>query len=115
MKERVKALENLNEVEQSIESKDPAHITAVGKDISKKVQKRQKLGSKHNVMEDALEVKFQDELTGSLRQLRPEGNLLYDNVRKLQSSGKIEARIPTRKGRKHKPRVTEKWTYKDFK
>lgn len=115
LKERVKALENLNEVEQSIESKDPAHITAVGKDISKKVQKRQKLGSKHNVMEDALEVKFQDELTGSLRQLRPEGNLLYDNVRKLQSSGKIEARIPTRKGRKHKPRVTEKWTYKDFK
>ncbi|KAL6944958.1 hypothetical protein ACO0QE_002400 [Hanseniaspora vineae] len=115
LKEKVKALENLDEVEQSIETKNAAHITAVGKDITKKIQKRQKLGTKHNIMEEALEVKFKDELTGSLRQLRPEGNLLYDNVRKLQSSGKIEARIPTRKGRKHKPRVTEKWTYKDFK
>lgn len=66
-------------------------------------------------MEDNLEVKFSDELSDSLRKLRPEGNLLYDTVRALQSSGRVESRIPIRKGRRYKPRVTEKWTYKDFK
>ena len=66
------------------------------------------------MLEERLEIKFSDELSDSLRKLRPEGNLLYDNVRKLQSSGKIESRIPiTRKNGKKK--ITEKWTYKDFK
>ncbi|AET38144.1 Nop53p Ecym_2412 [Eremothecium cymbalariae DBVPG len=86
-----------------------------GSKTSRKVSKNPKLGTKHCVKDNQLEVKFSDELSDSLRKLRPEGNLLYDNMRKLQGSGKIETRVPVRKGRKYKKKITEKWRYKDFK
>lgn len=112
LKARVLELEKIEEVEKELSSKPiPTHS------IEGKVRKnkKHKLGTKHSVMEDNLEVKFSDELSDSLRKLKPEGSLIYDSVRKLQSSGKIESRVPIRKGRRHKPKITEKWTYKDFK
>ncbi|QEU59299.1 Nop53 [Kluyveromyces lactis] len=112
LKEKVLKLEKLEEIQQEVESTVPNPVSIAGK---VKKNKKHKLGTKHSVMEDNLEVKFSDELSDSLRKLRPEGNLLYDTVRALQSSGRVESRIPIRKGRRYKPRVTEKWTYKDFK
>lgn len=81
----------------------------------KRVLKKQRLGSKHSVLPDAVEVKLSDELTDSLRKLKPEGSLLHDQMRVLQSKGKIESRIQFKKKRKNMPKITEKWTYKDFK
>lgn len=115
LKEQLRGLEKLEEIEQKvIEEHDTKQKN---KDAGKpsKVHKKHKLGTKHSVMDDNLEVKFSDELSDSLRKLRPEGNLLYDNVRKLQSSGKIETRVPVKKGRRYKQKITEKWTYKDLK
>ena len=88
-----------------------------GQSVEKKnkVNKKHKLGTKYSAREDNLEVKFSDELSDSLRKLRPEGNLLYDQVRKLQSSGKMESRVPVKKSRRYKQKITEKWTHKDFK
>ncbi|KAJ4294737.1 hypothetical protein N0V88_004971 [Collariella sp. IMI 366227] len=50
----------------------------------------------------------------SLRLLKPEGNLLKDRYRSMLVRGKMEVRrkIPFRKQARTK--VTEKWTYKDF-
>ena len=46
-----------------------------------------------------LEVKLSDELSGNLKNLKPEGNLYYDQMLSLQSSGKIEPEcLLTRKG-----------------
>ncbi|CDO95850.1 unnamed protein product [Kluyveromyces dobzhanskii CBS 2104] len=112
LKERVVELEKLEDIQREVEASVFTPTSTTGK---VKKNKKHKLGTKHSVMEDGLEVKFSDELSDSLRRLKPEGNLLYDTVRSLQSSGKVESRIPIRKGRRYKPKVTEKWTYKDFK
>jgi nucleolar protein 53 len=79
------------------------------------VAKRHKLGSKHAVEDNMVEVKLSDELTDSLRKLKAEGNLFYDHMRSMQSRGKIETRKPVKQKRKYNPKITEKWTYKDFK
>lgn len=83
--------------------------------IEKRVQKKRKLGTKTQIMEPMLEIKFKDEISGSLRKLKPEGSLLYDSMLELQSKGIVETRGVYRKGRKPKRKVTDKWTYKDFK
>ncbi|AGO11375.1 AaceriACR126Wp [[Ashbya] aceris (nom. inval.)] len=114
LKEQLHQLEELETIEQAVAAKTTEDVSD---SVPAKVKnnKKHKLGTKHSVMDDNLEVKFSDELSGSLRSLRPEGNLLYDSLRKLQGSGKIETRVPIRKGRKYKQKITEKWTYKDFK
>ncbi|QHS76592.1 Nop53p [Saccharomyces paradoxus] len=114
LRERVKGLEEVFNTEET------EIVSAIESDNSNKVKKskknkKHKLGTKYSVIDERLEIKFSDELSDSLRKLKPEGNLLYDTVRKLQSSGKIESRVPVRKGRKYKQKITEKWTHKDFK
>jgi nucleolar protein 53 len=70
---------------------------------------------KYDPVVEPLEVKLSDELTNNLKNVKAEGNLFYDTMLNLQSSGKIETRIPVAKRRKYTPKITEKWTYKDFK
>lgn len=79
------------------------------------VSLRQRNLFKYDVTYQPLEVKLSLELTNNLKNLKPEGNLLYDQMASLQLSGKIESRIPVAKRRKYTKKVTEKWTYKDFK
>ncbi|CAI4038906.1 hypothetical protein SMKI_06G2580 [Saccharomyces mikatae IFO 1815] len=114
LKVRVKDLtEAINSKElEKIPTKESDNVITVKK--SKK-NKKHKLGTKYSVIDERLEIKFSNELSDSLRKLRPEGNLLYDTVRKLQSSGKIESRVPVKRGRRYKQKITEKWTHKDFK
>lgn len=76
--------------------------------------KRPKL-FKHEIGHEPLEVKLSLELTNRLKNLKPEGNLLYDQMAILQLTGKIESRVPIAKRRKYTKKITEKWTYKDFK
>ncbi|CCD25051.1 Nop53p NDAI_0E02340 [Naumovozyma dairenensis CBS 421] len=115
LKQQVHELEKLENIEEEvllkfIEDKNKKQTTAGGK-----IKKTKKFGTKYGLLDERLEVKFSDELSDSLRKLKPEGNLLYDNVRKLQSSGKIESRVPVKRGRRYKQKITEKWTHKDFK
>lgn len=70
---------------------------------------------KYDALIQPLEVKLSDELNSNLKNVKPEGNLLYDTMLNLQSTGKIEARIPVAKRRRYTPKITEKWTSKDFK
>lgn len=112
LKQQIKELEKIEEIEQEVEKRHEEKDKKVKKE---KKNKKGTLGTKYHILNEGLEVKFKDELSDSLRKVRPEGSLLYDTVRKLQSSGKVEARIPRTKGRRYKQKITEKWTYKDFK
>lgn len=88
---------------------------AESKSTRKKQAKPPKRLYKYDSMVRPLDVKLSDELPSNLKNLKPEGNLFYDSMIKLQQHGKIETRLPVSKKRKYKPKVTEKWTYKDFK
>ena len=76
--------------------------------------RRRQLG-KYRLPEKDLELVLPDELQDSLRLLKPEGNLLKERYRSLLVRGKMESRrrIPYKKQAKTK--LTEKWSYKDFK
>ncbi|CAI6792027.1 AIF_HP2_G0051690.mRNA.1.CDS.1 [Saccharomyces cerevisiae] len=120
MKMKLKELrQRVKDLEEVINYEETEILSAIESDSNKvkksKKNKKHKLGTKYSVIDERLEIKFSDELSDSLRKLKPEGNLLYDTVRKLQSSGKVETRVPVRKGRKYKQKITEKWTHKDFK
>lgn len=112
LKKQITELQRLRDIEKEVEIKQSLILEKKNKT---KKRKSEKLGTKYHVMDDALEVKLSDELNDSLRKLKPEGNLLYDQMRNLQSKGKIESRLPVKKKRRYTPKVTEKWSYKDFK
>ncbi|KAK6512082.1 hypothetical protein TWF481_000979 [Arthrobotrys musiformis] len=61
-----------------------------------------------------LELQLPEELADSLRRLKPEGNLLRDRYRNLRERGVIETRANTQQ-KKAKKKITEKWSYKDWK
>lgn len=78
------------------------------------VQLRKKRFGRTKLPEGDLELVLPDELRDSLRQLKPEGNLLKDRYRSMLVRGKLEnrRRIPFKK--KPNARFSEKWSYKDF-
>lgn len=75
--------------------------------------RRRQLG-KIKLPEKDLELVLPDELTESLRLLRPEGNLLKDRYRSMLVRGKMEARRKIPFHKKAKVKFTEKWHHKDF-
>ncbi|RHZ71120.1 hypothetical protein CDV55_100661 [Aspergillus turcosus] len=97
------------QLERSQESEDDS--SEEGDDVA---LRRRPLG-KTRVPEKPLEVVLPDELQDSLRLLKPEGNLLDDRFRTLIVQGKLESRKPVTQAKKAKRKLTEKWTYKDFK
>jgi nucleolar protein 53 len=60
-----------------------------------------------------LEIKLSNELTGNLRSIKPEGNLLEDRYKSLQKRNVIETRVKQKivKNRKKRKRL-EKRNYK---
>lgn len=61
-----------------------------------------------------LEVVLPDELEGSLRRLKPEGNLMQERYRNLLVNGKIETRRRAGQQKQAKTTRSEKWSYKDW-
>lgn len=111
MKKLKEAIQQIEKLPKIIEEEKKRE-----KEIEKKIKsgkKFKKLPSSH-IAQLPMEVKLSDELDDSLRKLVPEGHLLAEQMIKLQSSGKIEAKRHTAK-RKPKKKITQKWSYKDFK
>ncbi|KAI5847265.1 ribosome biogenesis protein Nop53/GLTSCR2 [Morchella snyderi] len=79
-----------------------------------KLMRRRKFG-KVGLPRAHLELQLPDELADSLRTLKPEGNLLRDRMRSLRERGVLETRLPVTQRRKYQKKVSEKWSYKDFK
>jgi nucleolar protein 53 len=103
-KEKARAEKN------AVES-DTDSSSGEGKDVE---LRRRRLGKA--VIPDApLEVVLPEELTDSLRLLKPEGNLLKDRFRSMMIRGKVETRAPIWQHKQAKTTFTEKWAYKDWK
>ncbi|ODV86108.1 hypothetical protein CANARDRAFT_198085 [[Candida] arabinofermentans NRRL YB-2248] len=116
LKLRLKELEKLPDLLSSEPIQNSKNkLSREESELRKVIKEKKKLGSKHLAIESGLEVKLSDELSDSLRKLKPEGNLLYDQMKHLQDSGKIETRKPIKQKQKYTPKISEKWTYKDFK
>ncbi|XP_048378581.1 ribosome biogenesis protein NOP53 [Stegostoma tigrinum] len=60
-----------------------------------------------------LDVKLSDELTGTLRALKPEGSILADRFKSLQKRNLIEPRIRAKFKRKHKLKYVEKRAFRE--
>lgn len=69
--------------------------------------------SSHKFVEPDLDLKLTDELTGNLRTIRPEGNILSDRYNSLKRRNLVETRVPHKnvKNGKKRKRV-EKRNYK---
>ncbi|KAG2732903.1 hypothetical protein G9P44_003893 [Scheffersomyces stipitis] len=111
LKKQLRDLTNLDELLQKEDNSTNKKTSKKDKNVSNKPKKL----FKYDAVQAPLEVKLSNELTNNLKNLKPEGNLFYDQMLNLQSTGKIETRIPVAKRRKYTPKITEKWTYKDFK
>lgn len=109
LKNQIKELAKLDEYNELAAAKQEAKESTTSK--SKKTKKL----FKYDSITRPLEVKLSDELTNNLKNLKPEGNLFYDSMINLQENGLIETRVPVAKRRRYTPKITEKWTYKDFK
>lgn len=109
LKKQIHDLSRLEDIEQLVNEKE-----TVQKSKTKAAKKYLRHG-KHGVTFKPIEVKLSDELTNNLRSMKPEGNLLYEQMHKLQTSGRVEARVPVSKKRRYARKFTEKWSYKDFK
>lgn len=111
MKKLKEAIQQIEKLPKIIEEENKRE-----KEIDRKIKsgkKFKKLPSSH-IAQLPMEVKLSDELDDSLRKLVPEGHLLAEQMIKLLSSGKIEAKRHIAK-RKPKKKITQKWSYKDFK
>ncbi|KAI5959014.1 uncharacterized protein KGF55_005668 [Candida pseudojiufengensis] len=115
IKDLKKQLKDLNNLENILKSQEEEESKTNTKSSTKeRSSKRNKL-FKYTPIETPIEIKLSNELTNNLKNLKSEGNLFYDQMLNLQSSGKIESRIPINRKRKYAKKVTEKWTHKDFK
>ncbi|KAI0216558.1 Ribosome biogenesis protein NOP53 [Lamellibrachia satsuma] len=80
---------------------------------AKKLGETVRLG-KLKYEEPVLEIKLSDELEGSLRLLKPEGNLLEDRFHSLQKRNIIEPRKRAKIVKKYKRKVFEKKTHREI-
>ncbi|KAK6465324.1 ribosome biogenesis protein Nop53/GLTSCR2 [Scheffersomyces coipomensis] len=114
LKDLKKQMHDLHKLDEILEKEQQTEKEQQRTEQKFKSKKKGKL-FKYNAVQTPLEVKLSSELTNNLKNLKPEGNLFYDQMLNLQSTGKIETRIPVAKRRKYTQKITEKWTYKDFK
>lgn len=106
LKLQITQLSKLDEINEQVKSVVPK---------SNKLAKKPKKLFKYNIRETPIEVKLSNELNSNLKNLKSEGNLFYSNLLNLETKGLIETRVPVAKKSKYKPKITEKWSYKDFK
>lgn len=116
LEQKLKELKNqINELAKLDEYNELAAAKQEAKESTTSKSKKTKKLFKYDSITRPLEVKLSDELTNNLKNLKPEGNLFYDSMINLQENGLIETRVPVAKRRRYTPKITEKWTYKDFK
>ncbi|CDH50482.1 hypothetical protein RO3G_11085 [Lichtheimia corymbifera JMRC:FSU:9682] len=116
-KEIRKQIDHLNHIEEEVKQHQEKLKAMAEKrqEIREYIEKEgvKRLG-KHYVKERAIDVQLQDELSESLRQLKPEGSLLHDRQHSLQKRNIIEPRVEVKPFKKYTPKVYEKRSYKQF-
>ncbi|WFD00380.1 hypothetical protein MYAM1_003128 [Malassezia yamatoensis] len=119
----------LERQQRAIASQLPAHLKSIRKHAqarqlmneerqARKLERIQKEGiagfrvGKHTVPKQRIDVQTGDELSESLRRLKPEGNLFWDQFQNLQARGLVEARRPVAPSRRYQKRVYDRHSFK---
>ena len=124
LKRRDQQAHHIKEIAKEVEGREKQRLQALAAKQEKRKSKssgeghdedlrRKKLGRFH-IPEKDLELVLPDELQESLRLLKSEGNLLKDRVRSLLIRGKLETRRLTPPKKRGRYKLTEKWSFKDF-
>ncbi|CAM0137364.1 unnamed protein product [Umbelopsis sp. WA50703] len=116
-KELHKEITKLEEIEKTVEESELSSLTKAEKRKAKKLAQEQaglpRLG-KYFVQKAPIEVQLTDELSESLRSLKPEGNAFRDRFVSLQKRNIIEPRLPVNHKRRYRLKEYEKHSYKQF-
>ncbi|KAJ3414070.1 hypothetical protein HDV05_007104 [Chytridiales sp. JEL 0842] len=113
----LKQIDVLPKIETFVEQ----HISIIEDNTTKRSQLREAEALKgpkqvgpHKFKEAPIEIKLTEELTETLRELKPEGNLFKDRFLSLQERSLIEPRVPVGKRQRYKKTITERHDYKRF-
>ncbi|KAG0175398.1 hypothetical protein DFQ28_000926 [Apophysomyces sp. BC1034] len=110
-------VDKLNRIEEELAKRQEV-LNKIEEQRREKAEEEKKQGlkrlGKHYVQEMPIEVQLQDELSESLRQLKPEGNVFKDRFVSLQKRNIIEPRLPVAAHRRYKLKEYEKRSYKNF-
>ncbi|KAF9351234.1 hypothetical protein BGX34_000729 [Mortierella sp. NVP85] len=112
-----KQTNRVKEIMKVVEEEE-ADMERKQQESDKKKEQKEKAGMKRvgrfNVPKERIEVQLQDELSESLRQLKPEGNLLKTRFQSFVERNLIEPRVPVAKRRRYRLKTYEKHSYKRF-
>ena len=114
-KKKAHDLQRLKTMKKALANKEK--ISALNMEKRKKAEEWKKAKaaklSKNAFEEQDLDLKLSEELTGSLRSIKPEGNLLLDRFKSMQKRNVIETTVKYKMVRKnHKRKKVEKRNYK---
>ncbi|KAF9583787.1 hypothetical protein BGW38_008537, partial [Lunasporangiospora selenospora] len=116
-KDLLKQTTRVKEIMKSIEQEE----TELEQRIAESEQKREekeKAGMKRvgrfNVPRERINFQLSDELSESLRQLKPEGSLMKDRFQSFVERNLVEPRVPVGKRRRYRLKTYEKHSYKRF-
>ncbi|CAI2181110.1 10798_t:CDS:2 [Funneliformis geosporum] len=107
-------VEDFLSVEREHSEREKQHIEKV-KAVEEKAKLPLKKIGKYPVKKLPISIQLQEELSGSLRTLKPEGNLFRDRMVSLEERNIVEPRMKVSKKRKYKLREFERSSYKNFK
>ncbi|KAG4099769.1 P60-like protein [Neocallimastix lanati (nom. inval.)] len=110
-KEMSKQIDEIEKIQKAIDDEEKNTIEKMNKP---KREKMPRLG-KVKYQEKSMDIQLTEELSESLRSLKPEGNLFTDRFKSLQERAIIEPRVRNTKERRYKLKEYEKHSYKKFK
>ncbi|RPA87582.1 P60-like protein [Ascobolus immersus RN42] len=114
VKKLAKQVEEKEKARKEREEQERLSKPAEGEKEMESNEVRKKKFGKIALPRAPLELQLPDELAESLRQLKPEGNLIRDRFRSLRERGIVEVRPHVSHYKQRKVKTTERWSYKDF-
>ncbi|KAG0005192.1 hypothetical protein BGZ80_010582 [Entomortierella chlamydospora] len=116
-KELLKQTNKVKEIMKSVEEEE-AETERKRLENERKKEEKERAGMKRvgrfNIPKERIHVQLQDELAESLRQLKPEGNVMKDRFQSFVERNLIEPRVPVAKRRRYRLKTYEKHSYKRF-
>ncbi|XP_057315543.1 ribosome biogenesis protein NOP53-like [Hydractinia symbiolongicarpus] len=115
LKDVKKKLNDINRIKtfkKEIRKVEQLSATRQKKRVEEKMKTRTKRLGRHKYEDQGITVQLSEDLTGSLRELKPTGNLLEDRFKSLQKRNIIEARKPVVPHRRYKKKTYEKRSYR---
>ncbi|KAM9440245.1 ribosome biogenesis protein NOP53 [Clarias gariepinus] len=129
--ERIKELKKKAERKMLDSRQQLFQLRSIGADVKKRELRTKARQTKRQAKQEAekalprrlgrlrfqapdLEVQLSDELSGSLRKLKPEGSVLKDRFKSLQKRNLIEPRERAKFKRKHKVKYVEKRAFREI-